>query len=298
MAYKLIKGEFHIFYPDQPRQGPEPDGDTLKFLPDRPEFVEALRSPGGRSARFNGRSMVNLRFEGIDALATHYDDMHQNLHWAEAARDKVVELAGFRQVEFWDDLPYRVRSVADNPRPGYILTRSLDEFGRAISFVYPGEIQEQDGTDIFVDTTLLGRSINAKIVAAGLVYPAFYTSLPLDLKERLSRLTVRAWDQDCGLWPSDTANVLYLQWVPNLAVLRDLVIWPKLFRRLARYFASGHDRLAEFDSWLRADPTDRDDRVLLPSGEQANIHDVVETRGDWLRMRYWPEDLTVLPDQA
>ena len=77
MPYKLIKGEFHIFYPDRPRQGPEPDGDTLKFLPDQPTLVEQLHRPGNRGPDFNQRHMINLRFEGIDALETHYQQMHQ-----------------------------------------------------------------------------------------------------------------------------------------------------------------------------------------------------------------------------
>jgi hypothetical protein len=34
MSYTLLRGSFVIRYPDLPRQGPEPDGDTVKFLPD------------------------------------------------------------------------------------------------------------------------------------------------------------------------------------------------------------------------------------------------------------------------
>ena len=34
--YTLIKGEYHIYYPDLPRGGPEPGGDTIKFQPANP----------------------------------------------------------------------------------------------------------------------------------------------------------------------------------------------------------------------------------------------------------------------
>src|SRR5215216_2623522 len=94
MSYTLIKGEFHIFYPDIPRQGPEPDGDTVKFRPDNPILVERLERPGGIGPDFNGRNMINLRLEGIDALETHFDDMHQNLELALAARDALLQRLG------------------------------------------------------------------------------------------------------------------------------------------------------------------------------------------------------------
>ena len=55
MPYKLIKGEFHIFYPDQPRQGPEPDGDTVKFKPDDPTLVRGLPRSGSAGPRLAPR---------------------------------------------------------------------------------------------------------------------------------------------------------------------------------------------------------------------------------------------------
>lgn len=295
-GYTLIKGDFHIFYPSMPRQGPEPDGDTLKFLADDLSLVEGLT--GGRRADFNNWGMVNVRFEGIDALETHFSGMHQNMEWAEAARDAVLRKVGFRQVRFWPDLPAKIQSVQNNPQRGYILARGLDTFGRIIAFVYAGNINRRNGSNVDVDTRLLNQSVNAKLISAGLVYPAFYTSLPVDLKDRLADLTVQAWNNNRGLWPDDTANVLYWHRIGNLATLEQLAIWPKLFRRMARYFASGHRGLRGFDSWLRDDPRDRDDRLELPSGEIGNMHDVIEVDGNWIRMNYWPEEIVILPDNA
>jgi hypothetical protein len=40
--YTLIRGEFYIRYPDLPRNGPEPDGDTINFLPDNDDLVRSL----------------------------------------------------------------------------------------------------------------------------------------------------------------------------------------------------------------------------------------------------------------
>jgi len=67
MSYTLIKGEFHIHYPANPLNGPEPDGDTLKFRPDNRELVLALPKPN-QPASFNRDGITSIRFEGIDAL--------------------------------------------------------------------------------------------------------------------------------------------------------------------------------------------------------------------------------------
>ena len=68
VSYLLLRGEFVVRYPDLPRQGPEPDGDTVKFAPDTPGLVEALPRPSGVSADLNARG-ISVRLEGIDALS-------------------------------------------------------------------------------------------------------------------------------------------------------------------------------------------------------------------------------------
>jgi endonuclease YncB( thermonuclease family) len=298
MPYKLIKGEFHIHYPDIPRQGPEPDGDTLKFKPDNPALVEGLHRPGSVGPRFNRRMMINLRFEGIDALETHFDGMHQNLGWAEAARDAVLQGVGFGEVRFFPDLPFKVESVEHHPRRGYIFAKTLDGHGRIVAFVYAAETGQVDGADVWVDVPAVEASLNAQLLADGLVYPAFYTTLPIELKDRLAELTVEARLNERGLWPEAQDSVDPPVSIPDLESLQALVIWPKLFRRLARYFAAGHQGLARFESWLRADPIDRDDRLILPHGELGNMHDLVEVEGDRIRTVHPLEDVIILPDDA
>lgn len=300
MTYKLIKGQFHIFYPDIPRQGPEPDGDTLKFQPDNPGLVEQLHreNPGTASPDFNNRGMINLRFEGIDALETHFQGTHQNLAWAIAARDAVLDAAGFGTVEFWEDLPYKVQSVEHHPRPGYILANTLDGHGRIIAFVYTGTTSLMDGAEVWLDIPTLKTSINAELIASGLVYPAFYTTLPIELQEVLATSTRQARNQQLGLWPTATATPTTPAPITDLGTLQELVIWPKLFRRLASYFSAGNTSLANFETWLRADVRDRDDRVLLPNRELGNMHDLIAIDGDQLTMVHLPEEVIILPDES
>jgi hypothetical protein len=78
MAYMLIRGRFHIHYPDAPRSGPEPEGDTKKLESDLPALLRTLRRRG-HGPDFNSRGYVSIRFEAIDALETHYRGYHQPL---------------------------------------------------------------------------------------------------------------------------------------------------------------------------------------------------------------------------
>jgi hypothetical protein len=82
--------------------------------------------------------------------------------------------------------------------------------------------------------------------------------------------------------------------VRNYTDLKQLAIWPKLFRRLAAYFDEGNSGLARFEDWLRTRDTD-DEVVLEPRGELANLHDVFDIQGDRITMLYWPEELMVVP---
>jgi hypothetical protein len=67
MPYTLLRGSFVIRYPDLPRQGPEPDGDTIKFRPDTPAVVEALPRRSGVPPDINARG-ISARLEAIDTM--------------------------------------------------------------------------------------------------------------------------------------------------------------------------------------------------------------------------------------
>lgn len=297
MPYKLIKGKFHIHYSDIPRQGPEPDGDTLKFEPDTPAFVDTIHRPGGIGPAFNGRGFINLRFEGIDALETHFAQSHQNEEFANAARDFVLDKAGFQTVDFFSDLPNKVEAAAPHPTEGYIFAKTLDGHGRIVAFVFAGPPPLVDGSDVFVTPDMIASSINAQILEAGLVYPTFYTTLPADLRNSLKQKTVAARAAGSGLWPSAVGAKGAAADIPDFQTLQTLVLWPKLFRRLVRFFAGGRVNLAEFPCWLREDPVDRDDAIMLPNSEIGNMHDLFKISGQTVEMKLLTEDIVILPDE-
>src|SRR4030095_636759 len=157
MPYTLLRGSFVIRYPDLPRQGPEPDGDTIKFLPDTPALVEALPRRSGRPPDINARG-ISVRLEAIDALETHFGETHQELSGANAARDELLRLLGFTNVTYFPDLPNKVQSADQDSLRGHVLSNGIDANGRLIGFVYPGEHPSPDGTDVFLDNALVDQS--------------------------------------------------------------------------------------------------------------------------------------------
>jgi hypothetical protein len=57
--YTLLKGQFYVFFEEDPDGGPEPDGDTVRFIPDDPFRVLPLRRFGGNCVVVN--DMVKSR---------------------------------------------------------------------------------------------------------------------------------------------------------------------------------------------------------------------------------------------
>ncbi len=296
MPYKLIKGEFHIFYPDRPRQGPEPDGDTLKFKPDNISLAYELVRPGIPKPNFNGRGMINLRFEGLDALETHFFGGHQDLSLAEGSREFLLGSAGFGDVEFWGDLPNKVKIVENNPVRGYVISNGLDGHGRIVGFIYFGEPPEEDGVGIQLDATRVSESFNANSLAQGQAYPLFYFTLPISLSKHLSVISANARSAGVGLFPSD-ASLPGEFFAVTPSNYQTLAIWPKLFRRLHSYFSSGFDDLLGFEDWLRANPRDRDDRILTPEDFDAHLHNIFRVgSATTMRITVDPKDVIVIPD--
>ena len=298
MRYTTVTGEFHIHYPDAPRQGPQPDGDTVTFKPDDPSLIRSLERFGNRDPDFNRRGMLGLRFEAIDALETHFRESHQDLELAYQARDFVLSHLGFEDVAFFEENLNVIESVGNNPQRGYILANGIDSNGRVLAFVYPGDQPQSNGGPTFLDQARMFESVNLAVLGAGLAYAAIYTSLPVDLAGALRSKAEAVRLEQTGIFASEDLNTQRTAQVRGLDELESMAIWPKLFRRLVSFFSSGFSDLNDFDAWLRADPTNRDDRLLLPNGELGNMHDVAIVEDGAMRLQWEPERVTILPDNA
>src|SRR3954468_7173200 len=243
MPMTLVKGNYRIV-------GASPDGDSVRFYPEDPGMWEAA----GIVVRRNSTSGVQLRLDAIDALETHYTPPHARAPWrqpadlGEGAASTLFELLGFRNV-VRDDRGY-VTSAAPEQTTGYILTRFADKYGRAVATAFAGGRRGRavDGSGIYLDVDELHRSVNYRLLATGWVYPTFYSKLYVDLREDLAAAAVAARTAGNGVWAQDaTLTGVRLQFRTQLS--EELVILPKLFRRLAEYLSlddTGKVNLAGF----------------------------------------------------
>jgi uncharacterized protein (DUF952 family) len=282
MPLHIIKGHYHI-------QHSQPDGDSIHFHPDDPTAFTTLHL----SAQVHADGGVQLRLDAIDALETHYSPrvhggflQHQPLGLAHAAAEQLLSLLGFTQVQRDGET---VTSSTPAQTQGYILTRFADKYGRPVSFAYAGQSDQPDLGAVFVDEDLLAASVNYQLAAQGLVYPTYYSKLYQDLRTALTAAVEQARGAKAGVWDAD-ATTAGAQ-VTGLAALDDeLVILPKLFRRLVDYLAlgAGSISLGGFGAFLAA----RDDRLFVISeGHATGFDNVTQVSGQTVRLTHPPEDL-------
>jgi endonuclease YncB( thermonuclease family) len=285
MPLNIIKGHYRI-------QGSEPDGDSIHFHPTNPDAFADLHL----GAHLNSQGGTQLRLEAIDALETHYSPrvrggflQHQPLELAHAAAARLVELVGFSDVQRDGE---RVTSATPEETEGYILTRFADKYGRAVSFAYAGESDHQDLSSVFVDAQLLDQSVNFQLVADGLAYPTYYSKLFPDLRNALTAAATQARTDQRGVWADDATTSGAT--IASLEALDDqLVILPKLFRRLVDYLALGDGdiSLAGFLAFLAS----RDDRLFVISEAHATgLDNITRVEGQSVRMLHPPDDLIFL----
>lgn len=292
--YTLLKGKFHIYYPDLPKQGPEPDGDTITFEPDNLDLLKNFK----RYPDVTKREMVKIRFEAIDALETHFPasggPVHQQKKLGDEARNYMLANLGFKDIVYWPDYPNKIKSANASYMEGYILANGTDTYGRVIGFVYSGSTFKEDGVNEFVNDEILKDSVNYKLLSEGLVYPAFYTSLPIELVQNLANEVKRVRKDKLGLWSEEHLNVEKSIPINGVSDLKTLIIWPKLFRRLVKYYKQGFSCLEDFLPWLHLNVEDDNDELILPNREKGNLHDLFAVRDGAINMLYYPEDIIII----
>ena len=232
MGFTLIKGTFHVV-------NYSPDGDSIRFQPVNRSLVEGLEN--GSRARFNARGHVQLRFEAVDTLETHFSPpgggtsaLHQPLDLAWAAVDDLLSYLGITDVS-WDAAHRNVISASDGV-PGCILARSVERNGRPVAFVFK-QPPAEDGADVFLDVEKVKSSYNWRSISAGLAYPTFYKGLFADLRDALAEETRQARAAGRGIHHADRTNDGFD--AASLSTITDEVsLLPKLFRRLSDYMVN------------------------------------------------------------
>lgn len=286
MSLMLIKGHYRIL-------NAAPDGDSIKFYPSNPELWRTL------GVRANSSGGGQLRLEGIDTLETHYQPraqpgsvtlgmLHQPPQFAQGAAKELLKFLGFRTVVRGD----RDRVVSAQPQQtaGFVLTRFSDMYGRCVAFAFKGNIAQADGSQVYLDKSLLRKSANYHMLGQGLAYPTYYSKMYPDLRQEMTRAVASARRK--GLWTQDKTTSGFT--VKDIAALTERnVILPKLFRRVVDYLAlnDGDLSLGGFRSYLES----RKDRVIiLPQGHVTGFDYVVKVTGQRVRLTVSPEQLVFM----
>jgi hypothetical protein len=145
----------------------------------RPENSNHLDTLDGSQVAYHNGGFAQLQFEGIDALELHYrGSNHQRLPQCVDARDRLLELVGFTNVNYAPSLSGEidtsVRSCSPDEIRGYIYTRNADPYGRPVAFVFVGNTSRQSGNSYWLNSNQMVDSLNAQLAEEGHVYPAFY----------------------------------------------------------------------------------------------------------------------------
>ncbi len=276
MSFILIKGTFHI-------KGYCPDGDSIRFQAcDRDNWSKLFGPP----VDLNAYGHAQLRMEAIDAPETHYNGYHQPLHLARPAARSLLSSLGIDEV-VWDGFYSKVLYAEDGCE-GYILARSTERNRRPVAFVFAGETEEKDGSEVLLECDLLKESLNYRLMDRGLVYPAYYNSLFSDLRIELTKAAKKAKMEGKGIWPSDKTNTGFTVSMDDLT--EQFTIFPKLFRRIIEHTSAG-GKIEGFKKFLAANC---DPLVKIPLVNFTRLDAVVEIEGDHVRLAEAPEDLIFL----
>ncbi|MEU8926476.1 nuclease [Kitasatospora sp. NPDC048545] len=295
MSMMLITGSYQVLHD-------RPDGDTVHFLPQDPGYWCDV--PGRNRVDRDEHGGASLRLDAIDALETHYqgvgpDFAHQPLGLgAHAARDELLTWLGFTEVV--QDDQEKVTASTPAAVPGYILTGGADVFHRCVALVGRGAPPNvgdppkpaRSGFRLDVTPDLLHQTVNHHLLSLGLVYPTFYQGLPDALRADLTATAQQARTARApgSVWLHDVTTTGAK--IENLeSITEDLVMLPKLFRRLVDYVRLFGPGLGCLPAFL-AGGTDEFTLPERPKPPTVGLQHVVEvTDGSTVRMTRPVEDL-------
>lgn len=306
--------------------GASPDGDSVRFYADDPTVFERaglrvrLNAHGGAQLRLDAVDALETHYTPPRGRRR----WHQPAALARAASDALLTSLGFSGVERTED--GTVTASTPETTRGYILTRFADVYGRPVAFAFPGDrdddtddgAEDGDGADgdgadgdgadgdddvsvgggqrvavgglptVHLGVRELARSVNHRLVSAGLVYPTFYSKLYVDLRRALAREADVARREGRGVWEKDV-TLTGFELVSREQLEDEFVVLPKLFRRLAEFLSldeSGSASLRGFRAFL----AQHDDGLFtVPAGQATGLDTLVRVRGRRVRLTVPPQ---------
>jgi endonuclease YncB( thermonuclease family) len=235
MPYRILKGTVSV-------EGKKPDGDTISFsISDNSRWIWP-KNKNGRFPEFNNKYEANVRLEAIDALELHYTDilrlpqltLSQPKELALSARDRFLGLMGFDITYFEESQDHKLSDKANQRKPVNLAYNAIDQFGRIVGFIFPDNVELGDKPEVNLTPDVIRKSINAKLLEEGYVYPTFYGALYPALRQVFADIAAKARHEKRGIWQHHQ-DVFEFERQPSVHILEELVMMPKLFRRLATH---------------------------------------------------------------
>ncbi|GAA2750150.1 thermonuclease family protein [Amnibacterium kyonggiense] len=286
-TYRVITGQAVLV-------GKQPDGDSVRFVPDDPSLLRALEN--GDRVRISADGSVQLRFDGIDAPELHYQGAAQPL--GATARDQLLRRLGFDDVAFAAD-GETVASASPTMVRMTVLSRLVEVNGRPVSVVFAGadadEARLGEGPEVDLTPTLLERSVNHWEVSEGVAYPLLYTSTTGELRDTIRAAARGAREERRGVWSLDSTSSFS---VADVSAVDEggTLIWPKLFRRVVDYLRQRGAGQSLAD-WLIATPL-QDDEIFVTldtaTASPVPLHTLLAQTDDQVEFRVDLLDLTVV----
>jgi endonuclease YncB( thermonuclease family) len=275
--YKVVAGTFHV-------KGFQPDGDSIRFQANNPinwDFFQWVTTADKATQK------KQLRVESIDALETHYEGYHQPRPFALAALESLLEMLGITSVTYSLALTQIVD--ANDGKPGFIASASVDRFGRPVSYIFPKKAKLTDGAVMDSATLPIEDSLNFELAREGLVYPTFYTTTDRTFAEKIRAVVARARTTRRGIWSIDkTSDFTFLD-VRTLQ--EDVMILPKIFRRLVGFL----DGYSDFDKLGEYLKKQKDNLVLWDGTKKKSLADLMTITGRRIQMKTPVENILFNP---
>ena len=202
--------------------------------------------------------------------------------WVVGGRRTLV-LLGFADVQRGDR--NIVTSSTPAQAPGYILTK-FPQVGRAVAL-------PRRPSAGWLRQTGVRRGGRAEAVgelpAAGrrLGLPDLLSKLFVDLRDALAEAAIAPRRAGKGVWERD-GTLPGFKLTPRSQLTDELVILPKLFRRLAEYLTldePGKVSLAGFPAFL---PTSNDKLFAGPAGQATHLDTLIQRKGQTLKLTLPP----------
>jgi hypothetical protein len=279
MAFIWIRGRLTIV-------GYQPDGDSVRFIPDDLAIVRRLEN-GARVKPSERDGSIQLRLDAIDAPETHYEDQAQPL--ATEARDTLLAAVGFSGVRY--DEGGTVTASTPDTVPAAICASLVEVNGRPVSLLVTGDSvrQHQDGDEVD-PATVVDESVNAVQTSNGRAYLTLYTSTPEAVRTRFVELA-RAATGDGSVWAADRSGGFTLTRQSDVGPDGALVL-PKLFRRCTDYLKADTEK--SFLEWLKGQGSD-DDPVEV-AGKRTTFSALITQDGDRVALTAAIPDLVFVED--